>query len=111
MKPTFGELWPQLRPLFEDVEFVAAHNASFDEGVLRACCAGASIRQPEAPFRCTMRLARQVWGIYPTRLPDVCHRLGIPLNHHEALSDTIACASIMVAALQMEGGRRRSPQT
>ena len=103
-QPTFGQLWPRLKPHFEDIEFVAAHNATFDRGVLLACCAAAGLIPPDAPFRCTMRLARQVWGIYPTRLPDVCRRLGIPLNHHEALSDTLACASIMVRALQEKTG-------
>ena len=104
-EPTFGELWPLLAPHFQDVDFIAAHNATFDQGVLLACCAAAGVSAPGAPFRCTMRLARQVWGIYPTRLPDVCRRLGIPLNHHEALSDTLACASIMVRALQEKPGR------
>ena len=45
-----------------------------------------------------MKLARDTWRIYPTKLPDVCRRLAIALNHHEALSDAEACARIVIAA-------------
>ena len=30
----FGKLWPRLAPMFEGARFLAAHNASFDKGVL-----------------------------------------------------------------------------
>ena len=50
------------------------------------------------PFVCTMQLARQTWGVRPTRLPDVCRFLGIPLQHHDALSDAEAAARIVIAA-------------
>ena len=43
-------------------------------------------------------LAREVWGIFPTRLPDVCRELGIPLRHHRALSDACACAEVVLRA-------------
>ncbi|MFA5187667.1 MAG: exonuclease, partial [Patescibacteria group bacterium] len=36
----------------------------------------------------------------PTKLPDVCRRLKIPLNHHDAASDAEACARIVMAAMQ-----------
>ena len=101
-KPTFGELWPAIRPMFAGADFLVAHNASFDKGVLRACCAAAGVTHPDVPFRCTVRLARQVWRIYPTKLPDVCRRLSIPLNHHEVSSDVEACAQIMIRAMKGE---------
>jgi DNA polymerase-3 subunit epsilon len=97
-KPTFGELWPELKKYFDGVDFVAAHNASFDRGVLYACCARHGIPPPEAAFLCTVKLARSLWGIYPTKLPDVCRRFDIPLNHHNAASDALACAKIVLKA-------------
>ena len=33
--PTFGELWPILQAWIDNAEFIAAHNAPFDSGVLR----------------------------------------------------------------------------
>lgn len=97
--PTFADLWPELSPYFEGVDFLAAHNASFDRSVLRACCAHYGMPVPPARFECTVKLARSVWGIYPTKLPDVAHALGIPLRHHEAGSDAAACAQIVLRSL------------
>ena len=97
-EPSFGELWPRIRPILEGAGFLAAHNASFDRSVLRTCLETSGLKPPGFPFLCTMRLARRTWAIRPTRLPDVCRRLGIRLNHHDALSDAEACARIVLAA-------------
>jgi DNA polymerase III subunit epsilon len=53
---------------------------------------------PEARYVCTVKLARRVWDIRPTSLSNVCGYLGLPLKHHEALSDAEACAGIVIAA-------------
>jgi DNA polymerase-3 subunit epsilon len=94
----FGLTWPKIAPMLEGADFLAAHNASFDRGVLQACCASYGIAVPPHPFRCTVEIARRAWNIRPTRLSDVCRELVIPLNHHEALSDALACAKIVLAA-------------
>ncbi len=96
--PTFGQLWPELAQALSGTDFLAAHNAPFDKGVLAACCGSAGVAAPAQPFVCTVSLARRAWNIRPTRLPDVCRYLGIALEHHEALSDAEACARIVVAA-------------
>ena len=96
--PTFGELWPTLRTWIDSAEFIAAHNAGFDRSVLHACCAACGVEPPELPFVCTVQLARSQWDIYPTRLPDVCRRLCIPLSHHHSASDAEACARIVLTA-------------
>lgn len=103
-QPTFADLWPRLEPILDGVEFLAAHNASFDRSVLTTCCEGAGLRLPRLPFLCTMRLARLTWGIRPTRLPDVCGHLGLELKHHDALSDAEACARIVLAAYPVPAG-------
>ena len=99
-EPCFRSVWLRIRPILSDAEFLVAHNASFDSSVLGVCCEAARIRPPELGFHCTMRLARQTWGIYPTRLPDVCRRLRLPLDHHDPLSDARACAKIIIEAIQ-----------
>jgi DNA polymerase-3 subunit epsilon len=99
-QPAFRQVWRSLRPLLEDVDFLAAHNASFDRSVLHTCCETARIRPPHQDFVCTVRLARQVWGIYPTSLPHVCLNLALPLDHHDPLSDARACAKIIIKALE-----------
>lgn len=99
-QPTFGQLWPKIAPLLTGVRFLAAHNAPFDRGVLTSCCAVAGVPAPKQPFVCTVRLARKTWNLRPANLPAVCRHLGIPLKHHEALSDAAACARIVLAAAQ-----------
>lgn len=97
-KPHWGKLWPKLSPHFEGVQYLAAHNAPFDKGVLRAACEEYGLEAPQIKFIDTVKVAREVWGIYPTKLNLVCERLGIELRHHEALSDARACAEILVRA-------------
>jgi DNA polymerase-3 subunit epsilon len=97
-QPDFASAWPKLAPILDGADFLAAHNAPFDRGVLAACCAAARLPPPPHRFVCTVRLARSTWNIYPTKLSDVCRHLNIELNHHEALSDASACANIVIAA-------------
>lgn len=96
----FGAVWPGLAPLLDGAEFLVAHNAAFDRGVLQACCAAYDLPPPRQHFECTVQMARRAWGLYPTKLPDVCRHLGIPLRHHDAASDAAAAARIAVAALR-----------
>jgi DNA polymerase-3 subunit epsilon len=97
-EPRFRDLWPKLRPVLSGAEFLVAHQASFDRSVLLACCEQARVAAPRLPFECTVRIARRLWSIRPTRLPNVCSYLDIPLKHHDALSDAEACARIVLAA-------------
>lgn len=112
--PTFAEVWPELRALLDGARFLAAHNARFDRAVLEACCLRAGLRVPALPFRCTVQLARRVWGLSPTTLPAVCLKLGIPLRHHDAGSDAEACARVVLAAAQeglRMGESKEPPET
>jgi len=68
--------------------------------VLQRCCETAGLTPPGLPFECTVRLARQTWDIFPTKLNDVCDHLGITLKHHHAASDAEACAMIVITAQQ-----------
>lgn len=97
--PSFGEFWVEHAQFLEDVDFLAAHNASFDRAVLAACCAMAGLPAPSLPFVCTVDLARNQWALRPTKLPDVCRFLRVDVNHHHAQSDAEACARIVMAAL------------
>ncbi len=99
-RPIFKDLWPELSPLLDGLDFLAAHNASFDKRVLHTCCEAAGHKPPKHDFVCTVKLARQAWKIFPTKLPDVCRKLKIPLKHHDAASDALACAKIVLAAIE-----------
>lgn len=97
-EPDFQRLWADIVPFFQGVDFIAAHNAAFDRSVLRACCAWYGLPAPAIPFACTVKLARETWGVRPTKLPDVADYLGLKLRHHDAGSDAEVCARIVLRA-------------
>ena len=99
-EPSFKRLWDKVKYYFEEIDFIAAHNAEFDKSVLNACCETYGINMPKVPFNCTMKFSRQLWDIRPTKLPDVCNYFDIYLDHHDALSDAVACAKIMIKTLR-----------
>src|SRR5215469_11061157 len=99
-QPTFGALWPSIRNLFLGADFIVSHNVSFDRRVLESCCRAAKVEPPSIRYVCTMALARRVWNIRPTSLSIVSRYLGMPITHHDALSDAEACAGIVIAALR-----------
>lgn len=98
-QPDFLALWPDLAEVIAGLDFLVAHNAPFDRRVLAECCRAYGLASPLTPFLCTVQAAREMWNLRPTKLPDVCRHLCLPLDHHDALSDATACANIMLAAL------------
>lgn len=97
-KPRFPEIWEELGPITRGATFFAAHNAGFDRSVLNALATSYSLSLTDTPFACTVQVARRLWDIRPTKLPDVCMQFGIPLDHHDALSDARAVAEILLIA-------------
>lgn len=96
--PDFGDLWPRLKEFIGD-DFLVAHNASFDRGVLTHCLAYYAIDVKAPRFECSVKASRRKWPeLENHKLDTVSGFLGLELDHHEALSDAIACAKIYVAA-------------
>jgi DNA polymerase-3 subunit epsilon len=102
--PTFPEMWADFEAILDRGDFLVAHNAPFDRGVLYGCCEVSDIQPPAHEFVCTVRLARRTWNLPSARLPAVCKHLGIPLNHHNALSDAEACAEIAIRGFELMDG-------
>lgn len=94
--PTFAELYPELRKRLQG-RMVVAHNESFDRSVLKHTMSHYGLDYGELGltdrWECTMRIYRTK-GFHPCKLSDCCRRLNIGLNHHEALSDALACARL-----------------
>jgi len=106
--PKFDKIWLEIVEFTQGITDFVAHNASFDRKVLHACCLTYGISPPSNPFHCTVQIARKIFGIYPTKLSNVCQVLGIDLNHHEALSDARACAQIVIRAQQTNAEKSQS---
>ena len=97
--PDFREVWEdRVLPALEDAAFLAAHNAAFDRKVIYESCEQFGIELPNKLFVCTMKLARDFFGILPTDLPNVAAVLEIELQHHDPASDAEACAWIVIEA-------------
>ena len=95
----FADVWDEFTEYWQDAEYLVAHNAPFDRGVLRGCSLAAQREPPATPFICTVRVARAHWNFRPANLAHVCAQLDIPLKHHDAASDALACATIALKAM------------
>ncbi len=105
----FPTVWDRVSPLLTESPFLVAHNASFDAGVISACCRRYDIETPRLRFECTLRWAREKLRITPTNLAHVCSTLGIPLDHHDPLSDAEAAAAIALHVLRRQGREEVKP--
>ena len=94
--PNFRDIYPVLRNLLYS-NVVVAHNESFDRRVLQENMReiGLSYGDLCLPdcWECTLKIYRQK-GFKPANLKACADRMGIELNHHEALSDARACARL-----------------
>ena len=84
--PTFDKIWPYYKDLFENYP-VVAHNAVFDESVLRTNLDYYGIRHNNiAKFICT-------YQIYSLSLDKLCWAFNLHDNqHHDAGFDSLRCA-------------------
>ena len=98
--PTFPEVWAQIKPLMSS-GILVAHNASFDMGVLRKCLCDYGIAwKSSVRGLCTVMMGRSLLPEISHRLNDMCDYYGICLNHHQADSDSRACAEILLRYME-----------
>lgn len=98
--PTFPALWERLEALLSS-GVLAAHNASFDMGVLRKCLRAYGLSwKPSAKAVCTVMMGRSLLPGISHKLNDLCAYYGIDLNHHRADSDSRACAEILLRYIE-----------
>ena len=101
--PSFAQVWRELAPYVAG-NVLAAHNASFDMGVLRATLGCYGIQTPAFSYLDSQQVARRMWPQLPNhKLNTVADYLGLELVHHDAASDAEACAGILLAAGRLLG--------
>ena len=84
--PTFAQVWDELLPYIQDKTLVAHHGA-FDFNCLAQTLDYYGLEHPNYLPQCTYK-------IYRRNLASLCIEHDIPLNHHDALSDALACAEL-----------------
>ena len=81
---------------------LVAHNAPFDLRVLASCLHDYRIDwKPEAAYLCTCQMGRKAYPYLPNhKLNTLCDHLRLDLDHHNAGSDSRACALLLLDYLQ-----------
>ena len=99
--PTFPELWRDWERVMSG-GLLVAHNAPFDMSVLAKCLLDYGVAwRPTARYACTCQMGRRLMPELPNhRLDTMCDRLGVPLDHHHAGSDSRACGKILLQYLE-----------
>lgn len=85
--PTFGEIWSFIEPYIAGQHVIAHNGFGFDFNCLKQTLNYYHLEAPEYHKHCTLK-------IYRKGLASLCSTYNIPLNHHDALSDAMACAHL-----------------
>ncbi len=98
--PNFSGLWEQIEPIM-DSGILVAHNAVFDMGVLKKCLYDYGITwKNTAKYLCTVQAGRRLLPGMSHSLNVMCDYYGISLDHHQADSDSRACAEILLRYIE-----------
>jgi len=87
--PTFDKVWKQIEPFIKNQNVVAHNGFSFDFHCISQTLEYYGITPPNYTGHCTYRIFRD-------NLASLCREHKIPLNHHNALSDAMACAKLFM---------------
>jgi DNA polymerase-3 subunit epsilon len=83
---------------------LAAHNAPFDMGVLRAVLEWYGLKKPACRNFCTLALSRRIWPELKSHaLGALAENFGIVYEAHNALADARTCGDIVCRAAHKKG--------
>lgn len=85
--PSFNKIWHQIEPFIKGQNVVAHNGFSFDFPCLSQTLEYYNLSTPNYTGHCTYRL-------FGENLASLCKKYNITLNHHDALSDALACAEL-----------------
>lgn len=93
--PTFDVVWKDIGESFRD-NILVAHNATFDISVLNKTLDAYGIHENPFNYICTLQISRDAFPNLPHHgLADMCKYYDIELKHHNAESDSYACANLV----------------
>ncbi len=94
--PEFDKVYSLLKQHIEG-KMLVAHNAAFDVSVLNSMLALYGIPVPRYEYICSCELSRKAWpALANHKLDTVCGCFNHEFNHHDAESDAVASAKIIL---------------
>jgi DNA polymerase-3 subunit epsilon len=85
---------------------IVAHYAQFDKSVFHRSAEAIGAEATGDEWNCSWRLAKHHLDLVDYKLPTVAAELGIEgLNHHDAGSDALVCAQLVLAIAERVGTR------
>lgn len=99
--PAFAEVIGEVARMMEGYP-VLAHNAAFDIGAIRRACLASGAPMPVFDYCCTMALTRATLRLPTFGLAWCADHFGIPLLHHNPVSDAEATALLALALLDTQ---------
>jgi len=102
--PRFNDIWDDgIKPFIDDLP-LAAHNASFDMGVLSAVLDWYELDIPALPYFCTCNLSRRTWPhLRSHALTALARHFDIVYEAHNALDDAMTCGKLAIMSAQKFG--------
>ncbi len=101
--PLFCELWQELYPIIRGMTLVA-HNAPFDTAILRKNCSHFGLYLDGHDTLCSCQVSRKLLPeLFNHKLCTVSAALGVPLNHHDPVSDAVASGMIILEGMKVLG--------
>ena len=94
--PEFPEIWPVLAGMLNTAQLVVIHNAPFDLGHLRAALTLYRLPAIRFPYVCSLSVSREKYPeMRSYSLDAIASIFDREFQHHDALEDAIACATIL----------------
>ncbi|MCL2801163.1 MAG: 3'-5' exonuclease [Treponema sp.] len=102
--PRFSEIWDEGIKTFIKGFPLAAHNASFDMGVLKAVLNWYELPLPQFSYFCTCRLSRRTWPELKSHaLTALARNFEIVYDAHNALDDALTCGKLVIMSAEKYG--------
>jgi len=102
--PRFPDILPELKARLSGQ--VVVHHMPFDRVALARASERYGLPPVEARWLDSARVARRAWSQFAERgygLSNIAREFGIPLDHHDALSDATASGFIVRKAIEVSG--------
>ena len=96
-QPNFAQIWKKVEPIMSS-GLLVAHSAIFDMSVLAKCLFAYQVQwKPSTSYACTCEMGHICYPhLDHHRLDTLCKYLNIELDHHNAGSDSLACAKLLL---------------